>query len=499
MELTLLDQHGKQVDTLRRVLSATLTDRLSGERTLEFSTLTARCVPIVPGMQVCLEGQYYNIVRVCRRMTNGFPVASVSCEHISYLLNDEAYDLVTFVYEGSAKKGLQKLLEGTPFQPGVVEQSTPVEVALTEGTITRRSALMKFIDACGCEVEYDGCRINLRKHRGSQTRKQLMDGTNVTDLTVTLDSREGTAAYEISLYQMAELETGDEVNITFRPMGVNVDTRIIGITYDPFYRRSVRVEVGDSVPNLLASTSRQLDQIKQEFRAADGQLTSTIENVSGEMSSLSQTADKINWLVRSGSSSSDFTMTDRAIQLMAEGIDLNGYVTFSALQANGQTKIHGGNITTGLISADRIDVDAIKVRTIYSSSDSTEYAQMLSTGLNIYTNKDAPTLALGWMLDSNGYYLPMLVLGTGSGRQGTASMVKKFTNGIFIGDNTDQLSGTISSGNGILVDTNSKKVQTVQNGQTGSGQLRNIIVVSAADYNAGNYTTSDGDLIAVLQ
>lgn len=148
MELTLLDQHGKQVDTLRRVLSATLTDRLSGERTLEFSTLTARCVPIVPGMQVCLEGQYYNIVRVCRRMTNGFPVASVSCEHISYLLNDEAYDLVTFVYEGSAKKGLQKLLEGTPFQPGVVEQSTPVEVALTEGTITRRSALMKFMGNC---------------------------------------------------------------------------------------------------------------------------------------------------------------------------------------------------------------------------------------------------------------------------------------------------------------------------------------------------------------
>ena len=29
---------------------------------------------------------------------------------------------------------------------------------------------MRFIDACGCEVEYDGYKINLRKHRGSSTR-----------------------------------------------------------------------------------------------------------------------------------------------------------------------------------------------------------------------------------------------------------------------------------------------------------------------------------------
>ena len=82
----------------------------------------------------------------------------------------------------------------------------------------------------------DRYKINLRKHRGSRVRKLLMDGENVTDLAVTIDSRENTQSYEISLFKMADLQAGDEVNITYTPMGVNVDTRITSIEYDPFYR-----------------------------------------------------------------------------------------------------------------------------------------------------------------------------------------------------------------------------------------------------------------------
>ena len=237
-----------------------------------------------------------------------------------------------------------------------------------------------------------------------------MDGENVTNLSVTQDSRENTAAYEISLFKMADLQAGDEVNITYTPMGVNVDTRIVSITYNPFYRYAVRVEVGDYVPNLLASTSTQLDRIRQEFRAADGRLESTIsdvdgnlsqltqtvsgfdlriqnaegsvsslaltvngfqtriENAEGNISAISQTANKINWLVASGTSSSNFTMTDRAVKLVADKIDLSGYVTFSALGTAGKTAINGANITTGTISAERIDTSTLRARTIYASS-----------------------------------------------------------------------------------------------------------------------------------
>ena len=305
-----------------RVLSASLCDKLSGERTLSFSVLASRSQSIQVGMTAKLDGHFYNIVRVSKKITGGFPVTTAQCEHISYLLNEEQYNLVTFVFEGTPADGMTQLLSGTSFSVGVIEATGRVECAFTDQSpLSRRSALMRFIDACGCEVEYDGYKINLRRHRGSVNRKHLMDGENVTDLAVTVNSRENTHSYEISLFNMANLQAGEEVNLTYTPMGVNVYTRIITIEYDPFYRYTVRVEVGDYVPNLLAFTATQLDRVRQEFKAADGKLLSTIETIGGNLSSVSQTANKINWLVKSGTSESDFTMTDRAVKLVSDRID----------------------------------------------------------------------------------------------------------------------------------------------------------------------------------
>ena len=451
-----------------RVLSASLSDKLSGERTLEFSVLASRSQSLSVGMTAELDGQYYNIVRISKQITGGFPVTTAQCEHISYILNDAAYNLVTFVFEGTPTAGLTELLSGTPFSVGAVEATERVEAAFTDQSpLSRRNALMRFIDACGCEVEYDGYVIHLRKHRGSTVRKPLMDGENVTNLSVTIDGRENTAAYEISLFKMADLQAGDEVNITYTPMGIQADTRIVSIQYNPFYRYTVRVEVGDYVPNLMASSATQLDRIRQEFRAADGRLESTIESVDGELSQLTQTvsgfdlriataegavselsltvggfdtriadaegavsvlsqtvsgfdtriedaegsvsalsqsltsittrietaegnistvtqtADKINWLIASGTSSSNFTMTDRAISLVADTIDLSGYVTISALETAGKTTINGSNITTGTIHADRIDTSTLKVKTIYATSGKVSLTEYSSNNMYI--------------------------------------------------------------------------------------------------------------------
>ncbi len=235
-----------------RVLSADVCDKLSGERTLSFSVLALRSQPLAVGMVAKLDGQYYSIVRVSKRITGGFPVTTAHCEHITYTLNDEKYNLATFVFEGTPAAGMAQLLSGTPFSVGVNEATGRVECAFTDQSpLSRRNALMRFIDACGCEIEYDGYRINLRKHRGSRVRKSLMDGENVTDLAVTMDSRENTQSYEISLFKMADLQAGDEVNITYTPMGVHVEKRIVGIEYDPFYRYTVRIEVGDYIPGIL--------------------------------------------------------------------------------------------------------------------------------------------------------------------------------------------------------------------------------------------------------
>lgn len=398
---------GQVIRTISHVLTASVCDKLDGTLTFDFTVLQENCVTILPGMTVRYNGQYYDIVRVKRGFTAGLEVSAVSCEHISYTLNSEKYNLVTFVFEGTPRQGLTELLAGTPFFVGTVEPTAMIECAFTDSSpLNRRSALMRFADACGGELEYNGYAIHIRNHRGSSERVALMDGTNVTGLSATYDSRKETQAYEIQLFKRTPLSVGDEVRIVYRPLSIETDTRIVGMTYNPFNAHSVRVEVGDYVPNLLVAETERVNGIRQEFRAANGKMESKIESVEGGLSSLTQTvrgfdtrienaegtvstlsqtvnsfqtriqtaegnistltqtAGKIEWLIKSGTSASNFTMTDRAIKLVADNIDLSGYVTITALGTAGKTTINAGNITTGTIDASKVTVTNLQINNV---------------------------------------------------------------------------------------------------------------------------------------
>lgn len=56
-----------------------------------------------------------------------------------------------------------------------------------------------------------------------------------------------------------------------------------------------------------------------------------------------QTASKFQWIVKSGSNATDFTLTDRTAQLVANNINLNGLVTFKGLDSSTQNKINDAN------------------------------------------------------------------------------------------------------------------------------------------------------------
>lgn len=398
---------GQIIRTISNVLTASVCDKLDGTLTFDFTVLQENRTPVLPGMTVRYNAQYYDIVRVKRSFTAGLEVSAVSCEHVSYTLNSEKYNLVTFVFEGTPRQGLTELLAGTPFSVGAVEPTAMVECAFTDSSpLNRRSALMRFADACGGELEYNGYAIHIRNHRGSSERVALMDGTNVTGLSATYDSRKETQAYEIQLFKRTPLSVGDEVRIVYRPLSIETDTRIVGMTYNPFNAHSVRVEVGDYVPNLLAAETERVNGIRQEFRAANGKMESKIESVEGGLSSLTQTvrgfdtrienaegavstlsqtvnsfqtriqtaegnistltqtAGKIEWLIKSGTSASNFTMTDRAIKLVADNIDLSGYVTITALGTAGKTTINAGNITTGTIDASKVTVTNLQINNV---------------------------------------------------------------------------------------------------------------------------------------
>ena len=74
-----------------------------------------------------------------------------------------------------------------------------------------------------------------------------------------------------------------------------------------------------------------------------------------------QTANKFQWLVKSGTSATDFTLTDRVATLLSDKFDITALTTFKTKAQNGtETVINGGAIKANTITADKIKVDSLQ-------------------------------------------------------------------------------------------------------------------------------------------
>jgi len=113
-----------------------------------------------------------------------------------------------------------------------------------------------------------------------------------------------------------------------------------------------------------STTTQMTSAITQSANSITSSVTTQINGIETNLSTVEQTADKISWLVKSGSSASTFLLTDRAISQVAETINLTGYVTFNSLSTAGSTAINGGNITTGTLDASKITVTNLNINNV---------------------------------------------------------------------------------------------------------------------------------------
>lgn len=115
------------------------------------------------------------------------------------------------------------------------------------------------------------------------------------------------------------------------------------------------VVVKQNIVSMGSSINQLNDKITQkvwmtEVNAAKGEVNAHLTNVE-------QTANKIDWLVKSGTDASNMTLTDNTYSLIAKNIDLTGNATFSSFLDTDKTYINGGKIATGSITADKLSVD----------------------------------------------------------------------------------------------------------------------------------------------
>lgn len=144
----------------------------------------------------------------------------------------------------------------------------------------------------------------------------------------------------------------------------------------------IKINIGD-IQTSQDSMSSKMTALELTAKG----LTSSVEkaqNTGDSAQTLAkQTADKFNWIVKSGNSSTDFLLTDRTAQLVADSINLKGLVKFQGLDTatqdlinskanqsvidnwakdaivSGETTINGGYIKTNTIKTDQLAVEEI--------------------------------------------------------------------------------------------------------------------------------------------
>lgn len=254
-----------------KVISARLTDSLSGECTFEFTVTSIMAAEIRSEHEIRLIGDSidyrFNIARIEKSISSGIAVCTVTCEHKSYELNNEEYEITEFEFSGSAYDGLVLLLEGTSLTAGVCDVTIPVEMKINQ-KCTRRAALMQLIALCVGEIEYDADKINICSHRGSNDIREVMGGKSVSDLTMSADLRAATQTYGLTLYKKLDFGVGDNIRIVFHPFNLDVETRIISAEYNPFNKREISIEVGNYYPSI----SDSLYKIEQAANDIDNKI-----------------------------------------------------------------------------------------------------------------------------------------------------------------------------------------------------------------------------------
>ena len=146
---------------------------------------------------------------------------------------------------------------------------------------------------------------------------------------------------------------------------INGRTRTIKNTVDELSIEFTKLETDISTNYSTTEETKTLISTSAEGIKTEVSKTYTTKDESKEiltsMTKIEQTADKINWIVQSGTSETDFTLTDRTVDLVTE--------SFTITDSTGtQTIIQGGKLQAQSIGASEIRADELSVGKLFTES-----------------------------------------------------------------------------------------------------------------------------------
>jgi len=430
MALELFTKSGTFITNIEKILSCTKKETLSGVLTLNFETLiTNEMETLVNGTDytVLYENEYYDVVSIQKALSNGLYKIKFSCEHISYRLSNFSRSYFTAI--GTPKEILTLLLKDTGFYAGISDITVDQTVAIKEES-TVRSMILKMADMIDCDVEFTGYYVNMLKHSGSSTPIELVD-KNVVSISKTEKVGSSVPYYSITVRPTTDLIVGDELHLKFDRLGIDENVRLLGITSKPFISKDYDLEVGVTESTIEADlVSLKQDSIENnrsyygvKISSEDG-LTVTRED---KKAKVIMNADEF----RMQAMDDDYIFRDRlyfdpiagtykfkgSIEVDAGRININNKFIVDEngnAYMSGESTIYGGRYYAG-------NVD-----------HSDGFSQMTSSGFEVFNSTNDIKLRLGYTTEGEDF--PFIQLGSGSGAFTDFGLIKKFTDGLWIGN-----------------------------------------------------------------
>ena len=256
------DTSGALKKSYRGVNACRINQKLSGECNISFKLLTRQTDSIVSVNDVLeVEDLVFYVTEVKKNISSGICYTEMNGEHISYILNDEKYDVEAFDMQGTPQDILTVLLSDTPFTIGAIDFDYEVTLRVNKKA-TRRACVMQLIALVRGEIEYYGYSIGIRSHLGSPLAKDVMKECSVQDISYSYNVSDNTTNYTLSLYQKGHLEMGDELSLKFAPLGIETESRVVGMDWNPFNYREVSITVGQYIPTLNDSLYQLVNDVE---------------------------------------------------------------------------------------------------------------------------------------------------------------------------------------------------------------------------------------------
>lgn len=256
-KLKVLNSLFSELGVINDVLTSEMHEEINGAKELSFTTiLTPMVANLINDTNIVEhDGDYYDIAAYRKSQYGKDLRLDVECEHVSYRLNNEEYNVDYFTEIGTPSEILAKILNGTGFTVGIVQFSDAVTYSAQEAK-SRRGLLMEFAVYIGAEIDFNGFSISLLNQRGSSTPKDLTTDRNITVISKNVNKREKDSSgnpiisYECELIRPMELNLGDVVTLEYDRLDIDISLRIVSITKNPYNRHEISFQVGNKIPGI---------------------------------------------------------------------------------------------------------------------------------------------------------------------------------------------------------------------------------------------------------